>query len=112
MKAAIHPHTNPPVRIDWQNDKDAPIGRVVNLDNMEPISGVDGWCFFVDEATGEWKRYAARNGVPIFGEIGQIVIERGIGRVKFFPFQGTDAEFRAFLLDYYDTAKSIAKVQA
>ena len=89
----------PPVRIDWQDGLHTHLqGRVVDLDTMEPISGPDGFCCFVDEATGEWKRYMRRNGKMVIGPDGRLVVESGKGRVKFFPFIGTEAEFKAFLL--------------
>ncbi len=90
------------MRIDWQaadprEPRTLPHGRVVDMDTMTPISGPDGLCCFVDEETGEWRRYAARDGKFQIGPNGRIVVETGFGRVKFFPFIGTAAEFEEFL---------------
>jgi hypothetical protein len=89
-----------PVRIDWRTDKNAQNGGVVDLDTMQPISGPDGFCCFVDEATGEWKRYVCCDGKPVRGPDGMLLVESGVGRVKFFPFQGTLDQFKAFLRSY------------
>ena len=90
-----------PLRIDWRDGaKNHPIGRVVDLDTIKPISGPDGFCCFVDEGTGEWKRYVIRDGKWVSGPDGRLLVESGKGRVKFFPFNGSPAEFEAFLLTY------------
>lgn len=87
-----------PLRIDWQSgEKNMPVGFVVDLDTMKPLSGPDGYCCFVDEATGEWKRYVYRDGLAVIGADGRLQVESGKGRVKFFPFQGSRSDFLKFL---------------
>lgn len=73
------------MKIDWRTDTNAPVGRVIDLDTDEPISGPNGLCCFVNEETGEWKRYVFRDGKAQIGKDGKIVIECGRGRVKFIP---------------------------
>src|SRR5205809_600620 len=96
------------MRFDWQkhgqthglNAPPCPVGRVVDLDTGEPISGPDGLCCFVDEEAGEWRRYKARDGKFVIAKDGRIEVESGRGRVKFFPWNGPAAEFEAFLVKY------------
>lgn len=87
------------MRIDWRTDKEAPLGMVVDLDTMTLISGPDGYCCFVDEETGEWKRYVKRNGKMLLGEDNRPVIESGKGRVKFFQFKFGSEEYDLFLAE-------------
>ena len=100
-----------PVRIDWQNwprdGGQAPQGRVVDLDTMKPISGPNGLCCFEDEETGTWKRYVFRDGKTVTGPDGRLLVESGSGRVKFFPFVGSAAEFEAYLLNYIGERETI-----
>jgi hypothetical protein len=98
-----------PLRIDWQTwcyaqQGPPPAGRVVDLDTMTPISGPDGSCCFVDEGTGEWRRYVSRNGKYLAGPDGRLLVESGRGRVKFFPFVGSHKEFLEFLSNYNEAS--------
>ena len=79
------------MRIDWRTDKDAPNGRVIDLDTLQPISGTHGACFMVDEETGEWSRYRSRKSGFVLGPRLELNIEHGRGRVKFFSQDHTYA---------------------
>jgi len=72
------------MRIDWENDKNPPTGLVIDLDTGESISGQNGYCRFVDEETGEWKRWVRSNGKMMMTQSGKPQMEIGNGRVKFF----------------------------
>jgi hypothetical protein len=103
MIVPIHDLT-PPVRIDWQSGaKNLPHGFVVDLDTMKPISGPDGMCCFVDEGTGEWKRYVS-------GPDGRLLVESGKGRVKFFQLatraKGPLAETKGMAMKHKATHSS------
>ena len=74
------------MRIDWRTDKNAPNGKVIDLDTGEFISGPQGYCCMVDEEKGEWARYKYVNHTPVIGKDGRMEVEYGKGRVKFVEF--------------------------
>jgi hypothetical protein len=71
------------MKIDWREPGSHPFGMVINVDTGNPISGPDGYCCYVDEEAGEWKRYKCINHKPVIGPDGCMVIEEGKGNVRF-----------------------------